>query len=60
MKVSYEIFEKINNGIVKYPDNSTNKKCPICGNDIIYVPAGTSYSLECKTKDCIHFDYRGI
>ena len=44
--------------IVKY--GKTSKKCPRCGNDIHIEDAGTSYSVKCKTKDCIKADFRGI
>lgn len=38
----------------------TDKKCPRCGNDIILIKNGNSYSIRCKTEKCIKADFRGI
>ncbi len=38
----------------------TEKKCPRCGNEIIIEEIGNSYSIKCKTKNCIRADFRGI
>lgn len=35
-------------------------KCPRCGNEIIYVKEGSSYSIRCKTENCIEIGFRGI
>lgn len=39
---------------------STNIRCPRCGNEIIVETVGNSYSVRCKTDDCISADFRGI
>lgn len=44
--------------IVKY--GKTEKKCPRCGNSIFIEDKGMSYSVKCKTKNCIKADFRGI
>jgi hypothetical protein len=41
-------------------DDKSENKCPVCGNDIVIVENGTSYSVKCKTKDCVDFSSRGI
>ena len=46
------------NDFVQYGE--TKKKCPRCGNNIIMEDKGTSYSVKCKTKDCIKAELRGI
>lgn len=33
-----------------------NKKCPLCGNDIVVEPG----TVKCKTHDCIVIENRGI
>ena len=38
----------------------TEKRCPRCGNEIILEEAGSSYSVRCKTSNCIKADFRGI
>ena len=38
----------------------TEKKCPRCGNDIIIEDKGASYSVRCKSDDCIIAEFRGI
>ena len=39
-------------------NGSTKKKCPRCGNNIIIEKKGTSYSVRCKTDDCIVDEFR--
>lgn len=39
---------------------STTIRCPRCGNEIVVETAGSSYSVRCKTDDCISADFRGI
>lgn len=46
------------NDIIK--NGKTEKKCPRCGNKIIVEEAGTSYSVRCKTENCIIATFRGI
>lgn len=46
------------NDIVKF--GKTKKKCPRCGNKILIEEKGNSYSVRCKSKDCIKADFRGI
>ena len=37
-----------------------NVKCPRCGNSIIIEDKNTSYSVRCKTDDCIVAEFRGL
>lgn len=46
------------NDIVKY--GKTNKKCPRCGNEIIIEDEKLSYSVKCKTTNCIKAEFRGL
>lgn len=38
----------------------TTKKCPRCGNNIIYEENGNSYTIRCEKENCIKTDFRGI
>lgn len=38
----------------------TERHCPRCGNEIEVIENGSSYTVKCKTKDCIRADFRGI
>jgi hypothetical protein len=38
----------------------TKQKCPRCGNEIICEEKGNSYTIRCKTQNCIKTDFRGI
>ena len=38
----------------------TEKRCPRCGNKIILEEEGSSYTVRCKTPNCINADFRGI
>lgn len=38
----------------------SEKECPRCGNKIIVEERGNSYSVKCKTPNCIYADFRGI
>lgn len=46
------------NDIVK--NGKTEKRCPRCGNEIVIEESGTSYTVKCKTSNCIKADFRGI
>lgn len=54
----HEFLVSAENGIVQY--GKTEKKCPRCGNEIIIQDEGSSYSVKCKTKNCIEAEFRGI
>lgn len=54
----HELLLAAENDIVQY--GKTEIKCPRCGNEIIIEDKGSSYSVRCKTKNCISDDYRGI
>ena len=43
-----------------YPDGTTNKKCPICNNDVIVESHGSADTIKCKTPGCFTIDIRGI
>lgn len=38
----------------------TDKKCPICGNGFEKVESSSSYTIKCKTDNCIKNAYKGI
>ena len=41
-------------------NGNTNKKCPLCGNDIIAIFTGRSSEVKCKTPNCVSISCRGI
>ena len=43
-----------------YASGHTEQKCPRCGNEIICETKGNSYTVRCKTENCIKTDFRGI
>ncbi len=46
--------------MIVYPDGTTNKKCPICNNDVIVERYGSADTIKCKTPGCFKIDIRGI
>jgi formamidopyrimidine-DNA glycosylase len=57
-KHEIELLDKADDELSLY--GKTNLKCPRCKNEIIIEDAGTSYTVRCKTDNCISLDYRGI
>ena len=55
-----EQFENVCENIVVKNDGSTNKKCPLCGNDVIVIFKNSSYNIRCKTEGCFSEVGRGI
>ena len=49
-KADKELFEK----------NKTNVVCPRCGNEIAVEEKRNSYTVYCKTENCISITFRGI
>ena len=45
---------KIKNGYI------FEKPCPLCGNKVIYLETGKSYSFTCNTEHCLNIISRGI
>ncbi len=47
---------------IEWDENgNTNKKCPLCNNDIIIEYLGTSLSrIVCKTTGCVCIENRGL
>ena len=55
LNIEKQIIEcEKNNKIVE------NLTCPRCGNEIIFTEIGNSYTIKCKTSDCIRYSVRGI
>lgn len=57
-KKEIEILDKADDDLAEF--GKTNEKCPRCGNGIIVEDLGRSYTVKCKTDNCIYLDYRGI
>jgi uncharacterized protein (UPF0212 family) len=43
-----------------YEKGETDLKCPRCGNDFEFHSTASSYSIKCKTYNCIKDTCRGI
>ncbi len=41
-------------------NGKTEKRCPRCGNEIMIEDKGLSYSVKCKTDNCISAEFRGL
>ena len=42
-------------------DGKTERKCPICGGELIVTPLGNSGEVSCSTPGCIEKEvFRGI
>lgn len=41
-------------------NGKTEKRCPRCGNIIVIEDKSASYSVRCKTDDCIVAEFRGL
>ena len=50
----FEAFKQL------YRGDTITVICPKCGNAIVRDIVGSSASVQCKTKDCIHLSCRGI
>ncbi len=57
-KNEIELLDKADDDIATF--GKTDIKCPRCNNDIIVEDVGNSYSVRCKTDNCLLLDYRGI
>ncbi len=57
-KKEIEILDKADNDLAEFAE--TKEKCPRCGNEIVVEELGKSYTVKCKTPNCIFLDYRGI
>ncbi len=55
-----QLFEEITTDIMVNTDGTTNKKCPLCGNDILIFENGNSGTIKCKTENCFLETYRGL
>ena len=43
-----------------FEKSETDAKCPRCGNDFEFHQTTSSYSIKCKTEDCLKLTCRGI
>ena len=43
-----------------FNNGQTEIKCPRCGNEIVFEEQGNSYTIKCKTHNCIETSFRGI
>ena len=41
-------------------NGKTNKKCPLCGTDIVATFIGNSSETKCQTPNCVCISCRGI
>jgi hypothetical protein len=60
IKISAEQFEELNNNLIVDENGHTNKKCPICHNDIVIESTNNCYTIKCVAKNCLSIDCRGL
>lgn len=60
IKLTDEQYTEIMTNAIVNPDGSTNKKCPICNNDVIFIQEGSANIIKCKTQGCFSIVTRGI
>lgn len=59
-KLNSEQFDEIMTDLVWDENGKTNKKCPLCGNDVVIEVVGRVSTTKCKTPDCFSITGRGI
>lgn len=59
-KLNREQFDEIMTNLVYDENGNTNKKCPLCGNDVVIEFEGSSSTTKCKSPDCFSIGCRGI
>lgn len=60
-ELTLEQYEKLNHDLFVYGNGRTNKKCPICGNDVIVMKkTKAAYTIKCISSDCFSISGRGI
>lgn len=60
INLTLEQFDDLMKDINVRSDGTTNKKCPICGNDVIVKQISSISTLKCKGKECFTVVFRGI
>ena len=60
IKLTREQYIEVGTNMIVYPDGTTNKKCPICNNDVICEDEGSAHTVKCKTQGCFSIVTRGI
>lgn len=61
MDMNSKEYDAVDNAIRQYTaTGNITEKCPRCGQKLKYIEIGTSYGIECETKNCIAEYFRGI
>lgn len=59
-KLTFEQYRKITKDFTVDENGKTNKKCPLCGNDVIAERHGSVSTIKCATEDCFSSTTRGL
>ncbi len=59
-ELTLQQFLDLNHSIIVDENGNTNKKCPLCGNDVIVIKDGSAITTRCKSKGCFEEFGRGI
>ena len=59
-KLTKEQFMAVMSNLSWDENGNTNKKCPLCGNDVVIEVVGRLSTTKCKTPDCFSITGRGI
>ena len=58
-KLTLEQYIELNKDLQVNGDGSTNKKCPICNENVVVEKHTSSYTVKC-VGGCFNIDCRGI
>ena len=59
-KLTLEQFRKLTKNFIVDENGKTNKKCPLCGDDVIVERNGSASTIKCATEGCFSSTGRGL
>ena len=59
-ELTREQLLELNCNLLVDENGTTNKKCPLCGNDIVVETIESACTIKCKTPNCFSSVGRGI
>lgn len=59
-KLTLEQFEELTDNLIVDETGKTNKKCPLCGNNVFAERNGSASTIKCESENCFSTTSRGI